>query len=49
MLCALPMQDTDLKKYLLRSRSRIIQFALTLILKQIEREYIGVAKGKTIE
>ncbi|XP_075164889.1 SREBP cleavage activating protein [Haematobia irritans] len=49
MLFGLPMQDTGFKRYPLRARSRIIQFALTLILKQNDREYIETLKQKLLE
>lgn len=48
MLFGLPIQDTGFKRYPLRSRSRIIQFALTLILKQNDREYIQSLKEKLL-
>ena len=48
MLFGLPMQDTGLKRYPLRSRSRIIQYALTLILKQNDFEYIESLKEKLL-
>ncbi|XP_037940962.1 sterol regulatory element-binding protein cleavage-activating protein [Teleopsis dalmanni] len=44
MLLGLPMQDTGFKRYPLRSRSRIIQYAITLILKQNDKEYLKSLK-----
>ncbi|KAH8372904.1 hypothetical protein KR009_007686 [Drosophila setifemur] len=44
MLFGLPMQDTGFKRYPLRARSRIIQYALTLVLKQNDVEYLETLK-----
>lgn len=49
MLFGLPMQDTGFKRYPLRARSRIIQFALTLMIKQNDREYIQSLKEKLLK
>ncbi|XP_073814075.1 SREBP cleavage activating protein [Musca autumnalis] len=49
MLFGLPMQDTGFKRYPLRARSRIIQYAITLILKQNDREYIQSLKEKLLK
>ncbi|XP_013118065.2 sterol regulatory element-binding protein cleavage-activating protein [Stomoxys calcitrans] len=49
MLFGLPMQDTGFKRYPLRARSRIIQYALTLIIKQNDREYIESLKEKLLK
>ncbi|XP_017074885.1 sterol regulatory element-binding protein cleavage-activating protein [Drosophila eugracilis] len=46
MLFGLPMQDTGFKRYPLRSRSRIIQYALTLVLKHNDVEYLETLKEK---
>ncbi|XP_016931130.1 sterol regulatory element-binding protein cleavage-activating protein isoform X1 [Drosophila suzukii] len=46
MLFGLPMQDTGFKRYPLRARSRIIQYALTLILKDNDLEYLETLKEK---
>lgn len=46
MLFGLPMQDTGFKRYPLRSRSRVIQYAITLILKQNDKEFLKSLKQK---
>ncbi|KAH8367195.1 hypothetical protein KR084_007635 [Drosophila pseudotakahashii] len=46
MLFGLPMQDTGFKRYPLRARSRIIQYALTLVLKHNDVEYLETLKKK---
>ncbi|XP_039502417.1 sterol regulatory element-binding protein cleavage-activating protein [Drosophila santomea] len=46
MLFGLPMQDTGFKRYPLRARSRIIQYALTLVLKHNDMEYLNTLKAK---
>lgn len=48
MLFGLPMQDTGFKRYPLRARSRIIQYAMTLILKQNDAEYLETLKEKLL-
>ncbi|XP_030375310.1 sterol regulatory element-binding protein cleavage-activating protein isoform X2 [Scaptodrosophila lebanonensis] len=48
MLFGLPMQDTGFKRYPLRARSRIIQYALTLMLKQNDVEYLETLKEKLL-
>ncbi|XP_053967505.1 sterol regulatory element-binding protein cleavage-activating protein isoform X2 [Anastrepha ludens] len=49
MLFGVPMQDTGFKRYPLRSRSRIIQYAITLILKQNDQEYLSSLKHKLLQ
>ncbi|XP_037887733.1 sterol regulatory element-binding protein cleavage-activating protein [Glossina fuscipes] len=49
MLFGLPMQDTGFRRYPLRSRSRIIQYAITLFLKQNDHEYFQSLKEKLFE
>ncbi|XP_069964270.1 sterol regulatory element-binding protein cleavage-activating protein isoform X1 [Bactrocera oleae] len=49
MLFGVPMQDTGFKRYPLRSRSRIIQYAITLILKQNDQEYLSTLKHKLFQ
>ncbi|CAD7012204.1 unnamed protein product, partial [Ceratitis capitata] len=49
MLFGVPMQDTGLKRYPLRSRSRIIQYAITLIIKQNDQEYLSTLKEKLFQ
>uniref|UniRef100_A0A1A9WHD4 Sterol regulatory element-binding protein cleavage-activating protein n=1 Tax=Glossina brevipalpis TaxID=37001 RepID=A0A1A9WHD4_9MUSC len=49
MLFGLPMQDTGFRRYPLRSRSRIIQYAITLFLKQNDHEYFQSLKQKLLE
>ncbi|XP_043064122.1 sterol regulatory element-binding protein cleavage-activating protein [Drosophila ficusphila] len=46
MLFGVPMQDTGFKRYPLRARSRIIQYALTLVLKHNDVEYLETLKEK---
>ncbi|EDV38173.1 uncharacterized protein Dana_GF13825, isoform A [Drosophila ananassae] len=48
MLFGLPMQDTGFKRYPLRARSRIIQYALTLVLKHNDVEYLNSLKEKLL-
>ncbi|TDG49175.1 hypothetical protein AWZ03_004475 [Drosophila navojoa] len=48
MLFGLPMQDTGFKRYPLRARSRIIQYALTLILNKNDPEYLDTLKEKLL-
>ncbi|KAH8277884.1 hypothetical protein KR018_009642 [Drosophila ironensis] len=48
MLFGLPMQDTGFKRYPLRARSRIIQYALTLVLKHNDVEYLNTLKEKLL-
>ncbi|KAH8288983.1 hypothetical protein KR054_003617 [Drosophila jambulina] len=48
MLFGLPMQDTGFKRYPLRARSRIIQYALTLVLKHNDVEYLDTLKDKLL-
>ncbi|XP_011197874.2 sterol regulatory element-binding protein cleavage-activating protein isoform X1 [Bactrocera dorsalis] len=49
MLFGVPMQDSGFKRYPLRSRSRIIQYAITLILKQNDLEYLSTLKHKLFQ
>uniref|UniRef100_A0A0A1XSA2 Sterol regulatory element-binding protein cleavage-activating protein n=1 Tax=Zeugodacus cucurbitae TaxID=28588 RepID=A0A0A1XSA2_ZEUCU len=49
MLFGVPMQDSGFKRYPLRSRSRIIQYAITLILKQNDQEYLSTLKHKLFQ
>ncbi|XP_017472811.1 PREDICTED: sterol regulatory element-binding protein cleavage-activating protein isoform X1 [Rhagoletis zephyria] len=49
MLFGVPMQDTGFKRYPLRSRSRIIQYAITLILNQNDQEYLSTLKEKLFQ
>ncbi|XP_055390295.1 sterol regulatory element-binding protein cleavage-activating protein [Condylostylus longicornis] len=46
MLLGIPMQDTGLKRYPVRSRSRIIQYAITLVLKQYDKNFLKSLKNK---
>ncbi|ALC41168.1 SCAP [Drosophila busckii] len=48
MLFGLPMQDTGFKRYPLRARSRIIQYALTLVLTKNDAEYLATLKEKLL-
>ncbi|EDV98177.1 GH22819 [Drosophila grimshawi] len=48
MLFGLPMQDTGFKRYPLRARSRIIQYAMTLILNKNDAEYLETLKEKLL-
>lgn len=49
MLFGLPMQDTGFKRYPLRSRSRIIQYAITIVLKQNDKEFLKSLKTKLLQ
>lgn len=46
MLFGVPMQDTGFKRYPLRSRSRVIQYAITLILNTNDMDYLNSLKNK---
>ncbi|XP_023037735.1 sterol regulatory element-binding protein cleavage-activating protein [Drosophila willistoni] len=48
MLFGLPIQDTGFKRYPLRARSRIIQYALTLVMKHNDAEYLETLKEKLL-
>lgn len=49
MLFGVPMQDTGFKRYPLRSRSRVIQYAITLILNNNDMDYLSSLKSKLIK
>ncbi|XP_026840843.1 sterol regulatory element-binding protein cleavage-activating protein [Drosophila persimilis] len=48
MLFGLPLQDTGFKRYPLRARARIIQYALTLVLKHNDVDYLETLKEKLL-
>lgn len=49
MVFGLPIQDTGFKRYPLRSRPRIVQYAVTLILKQYDPDFIQSLKQKLLK
>lgn len=46
MLLGVPIQDSGFKRYPLRSRSRVIQYAVTLILQTYEEKFFETLKSK---
>lgn len=46
MLLGVPMLDSGLKRYPLKHRTRVIQFAVTLILKERNQEFITSLEKK---